>query len=95
MRSGRQSGRCSGCLPSPDAELKLSVQLALVSYLLSDSELLVALQLDRGAMTLDRLSGMIPLDPMSLKRAIITLTERGYLTAGRHIARFRHDSDMT
>jgi len=68
-------------LPSPDAELKLSVQLALVSYLLSDSELLVALQLDRGAMTLDRLSSVIPLDPMSLKRAIITLTERGYLTA--------------
>lgn len=67
-------------LPSPDTELKLSVQLALVSYLLSDSELLVALQLDRGAMTLDRLSSLIPLDPMGLKRAVITLTERGYLT---------------
>ena len=70
-------------LPSPDAELKLSVQLALVSYQLSDPELLVALQLDQGAMTLDRLSIVIPLDPMSLKRAIITLFERGYLaTAG-------------
>ena len=47
-------------LPAPEAELRLSVQLALVSYLLSDSELLVALQLDRGVTTLDRLSGIIP-----------------------------------
>lgn len=69
-------------LPAPEAELRLSVQLALVSYLLSDSELLVALQLDRGVTTLDRLSGIIPLDPMGLKRAIITLAERGYLTSG-------------
>ena len=68
-------------MPAPDAELRLSVQLALVSYLLSDSELLVALQLDRGVSTLDRLSSIIPLDPISLKRAIITLIERGYLAA--------------
>jgi hypothetical protein len=68
-------------LPAPDAELRLCVQLALVSYLLSDSELLVALQLDRGVMTLDRLASIVPLDPMNLKRAIITLAERGYLAA--------------
>jgi hypothetical protein len=32
-------------------------------------------------MTLDRLASIVPLDPMNLKRAIITLAERGYLAA--------------
>lgn len=67
-------------LPAHDAELTLSVQLALVSYLLSDAELLIALHLDRARMSLDDLGESVPLDPMSLKRAVITLTERGYLT---------------
>jgi hypothetical protein len=67
-------------LPAHDVEMTLSVQLALVSYLLSDAELLIALQLDRCDMTLDDLGTALPLDPMSLKRAVITLIERGYLT---------------
>ena len=66
-------------LPAPDVKLVLSVQLALVSYQLSDPELLVALQVDKGAMTLDRLGSIVPLEPVALKRAIITLFERGYL----------------
>ena len=66
-------------LPAHDVELALSVQLALVSYKLADSELLVALQVDKGAMTLDRLGTIVPLDPLTLKRAVISLLERGYL----------------
>lgn len=70
-------------LPAHDAELRLCVQLALVSYQLSDPELLVALQVDKGMMSLDRLGRLVPLDPMNLKRAVITLLERGYLTTAR------------
>lgn len=66
-------------LPAHDVELALSVQLALVSYKLADSELLVALQVDKGAMTLDRLGTVLPLEPLTLKRAVISLLERGYL----------------
>jgi hypothetical protein len=40
----------------------------------------VALQIDKGAMTLDRLGSIVPLDPLTLKRAVITLFERGYLS---------------
>jgi hypothetical protein len=68
-------------LPGHDAQLELTVQLPLVSYKLADPELLVALQVDKGAMTLDRLSSILPLDPFALKRAVINLLERGYLTA--------------
>ena len=67
-------------LPAHDVELELSIQLALVSYQLTDSELLVALQIDKGAMTLDRLGSIVPLNPLALKRAVITLLERGYLS---------------
>ena len=70
-------------LPAHDVELKLCVQLALVSYQLTDPELLVALQVDKGLMTLDRLGSVVPLDPMTLKRAVITLFERGYLATFR------------
>jgi hypothetical protein len=35
---------------------------------------------DKGTMTLDRLGSVVPLDPMSLKRAVIILLERGFLT---------------
>jgi hypothetical protein len=68
-------------LPRPDVQLELTVQLPLVSYKLADPELLVALQVDKGAMTLDRLSSALPLDPFALKRAVINLLERGYLAA--------------
>jgi hypothetical protein len=68
-------------LPRPDVRLELTVQLPLVSYKLADPELLVALQVDKGAMTLDRLSSALPLDPFALKRAVINLLERGYLAA--------------
>jgi hypothetical protein len=67
-------------LPAHNAELALTIQLALFSFQLSDSELLVALQIDKGAMTLDRLGSIVPLDPLTLKRAVITLFERGYLS---------------
>jgi hypothetical protein len=68
-------------LPAHNAELALTVQLALVSYQLSDSELLIALQIDKNAITLDGLSSIVPLDPLTLKRAIISLFERGYLSS--------------
>ena len=68
-------------LPAPNAELTLTVQLVLVSYQLSDSELLIALQIDKGGMTLDRLGSIVPLEPLTLKRAVISLFERGYLSS--------------
>jgi Domain of unknown function (DUF4388) len=66
-------------LPAHNAELALTIQLALFSFQLSDSELLVALQIDKGSMTLERLGSIVPLEPLTLKRAVITLFERGYL----------------
>lgn len=68
-------------LPAHNAELALTVQLVLVSYQLSDSELLIALQIDKGGMTLDRLGNIVPLEPLTLKRAVISLFERGYLSS--------------
>lgn len=75
-------------LPGGDVQLSLNVQLAVVSFNLTDPELLVALHVDRGGATLNRLSAALPLDPMTLKRTIISLMERGYLVAGDPPLRF-------
>lgn len=75
-------------LPPPDAQLRLAVQLALVSHKLTDAELLVALNVDRGTSTLDRLGTMLPLDQMTLRRTLISLIERGYLVTGEPPLRF-------
>lgn len=75
-------------LPSPDATLNLTVQLALVSYLLTDAELLVALHLDRSNSTLRRLEETLPLDQLTLKRSLISLLERGYVARGEPELRF-------
>lgn len=69
-------------LPPSDVFLSFTARLSLVSYLLTDAELLVALQVDRGAMSLERLAVALPLDPLTVKRTVIGLMERGYLIAG-------------
>lgn len=68
-------------LPGPQERLRLGVQLALVSYLLTDAELLVSLNVDRGHTTLEQLEKTVQLPPMTLKRTVISLLERGYLAA--------------
>jgi hypothetical protein len=68
-------------LPAPDAFLRLSTQLGLISHQLTDQELLVALQVERSLKTLDQVGGALPLDPLTYKRAVISLLERGFLTA--------------
>jgi hypothetical protein len=68
-------------LPSPDSYLRLSTQLALISHQLTDQELLVALQVERSLMTLEQIGGALPLEPLTYKRTVISLLERGYLTA--------------
>lgn len=75
-------------LPAPDVPLLLNVRLALVSYMMTDAELLVALNVDRGSSSLSRLTSMLPLEPMLLKRTVISLLERGYLIAGEPPLRF-------
>ncbi len=70
-------------LPAHDAPLKLGTHLALISAQLTDPELLVALQVDKGSMTLERLGTVLPLEPLALKRTVISLFEREYLTVGR------------
>lgn len=73
-------------LPRPDQWLRLAVQLALVSYQLSDAELLVALHVDRGAATVETLEKTLPLESLPLRRTIISLLERGYLVIGEGVA---------
>jgi hypothetical protein len=75
-------------LPPEDTPLHLTVQLALVSYLLTDAELLVALHVDRATTTLKRLSQTLAIDPLTLKRTVIALLERGYLDRGEPELRF-------
>ena len=75
-------------LPPLDVPLSLTVKLALVSYALSDAELLVALHVDRADMTLKKLGETLPLDPMTLKRTVISLLERGYISRGETGLRF-------
>jgi hypothetical protein len=67
-------------LPRRDERLRLSAQLALVSYLLTDAELLVALNVDRGNVTVELLEQSVQLAPLKLRRTIISLLERGYLS---------------
>ena len=69
-------------LPPQDATLHLTVQIALVSYQLTDAELLVALHLDRATSSLRRMSESLPLDPLTLKRTLISLLERGFVARG-------------
>jgi hypothetical protein len=66
-------------LPHGDKRLRLAVQLALVSYLLTDGELLVALNVDRGNTTIELLEKAVPMAPLPLRRTVISLLERGYL----------------
>jgi len=75
-------------LPPQDVPLSLTVKLALVSYSLSDAELLVALHVDRADMTLKKLGETLPLDPMTLKRTVIALLERGFIARGEAGLRF-------
>lgn len=67
-------------LPRPDQAMRLAVQLALIAYLLNDTELLVALHVDRGAATVEALGQALPIEPLVLRRTVISLRERGYLT---------------
>jgi hypothetical protein len=69
-------------LPSHDARLVLKTPLAVISALLTDPELLVALQVDKGNMTLERLGTVLPLEPLMLKRTVISLFEREYISIG-------------
>ncbi|MCC6792267.1 MAG: hypothetical protein IT336_11290, partial [Thermomicrobiales bacterium] len=75
-------------LPPLDATLHLTVQIALVSYQLTDAELLVALHLDRSTSTLRRMGDSLPLDPLTLKRTVISLLERGFIAKGEPELRF-------
>jgi hypothetical protein len=69
-------------LPGPDQPLRFTATLPLVSFDLTDAELLVALTVDRGGATLERLALDLPLDPLTLRRTVIALLERGYLAPG-------------
>jgi len=75
-------------LPPVDARLHLTVQLALVSYALTDAELLVALRVDRVGTTLQRLGETLLLDPLTLRRSVISLLERGYIARCEDELRF-------
>ncbi len=66
-------------LPRPDAPLRFAGRLPLVSFQLTDAELLVALSVDRGTSTLEQLAVTLPLDSLTLKRTVIALIERGFL----------------
>lgn len=66
-------------LPPRNARLRLTVQLALVSFYMTDAEVLVALAVDRGNATLDGLASVLPLDRQTLRQTVIGLLERGYL----------------
>lgn len=68
-------------LPAHDSLLRLTTPLALISASLTDPELLVALQVDKGGMTLERLGTVLPLDPLVLKRTVISLFEREFVAA--------------
>jgi hypothetical protein len=70
-------------LPAHDAPLHLVSHLALISSLLTDPELLVALQVDKGNMTLERLGTVLPLEPLVLKRTVISLFEREFISVAR------------
>jgi phenylpyruvate tautomerase PptA (4-oxalocrotonate tautomerase family) len=63
-------------LPQADKRLMVKASLGLISRQLSDAELLVALQIDKGGMSLDRLGTSLPLEPVKLKRTVIGLLER-------------------
>jgi hypothetical protein len=65
--------------PHPQAVLQVQTALGINSRFLSDTELLVALQIDKGSMTLDRLAVQLPLDPVVLRRTLISLMEREYV----------------
>lgn len=75
-------------LPPPDTPLTLTVNLTLVSFLLTDAELMVALQLDRAAMSLNRLAETLALEPLTLNRTVISLIERGFIASGDPELRF-------
>jgi hypothetical protein len=75
-------------LPPMDATLHLNVQIALVSYQLTDAELLVALHLDRSTSSLRRMEDALPLDPLTMKRTVISLLERGFVAKGEPELRF-------
>ena len=83
----RQAQRASAramqrLLPRHDVPLRMAVQLSLVSVQLTDVELLVSLQIERGHATIERLADALPLDRLTLNRTIIALMERGYLVMG-------------
>lgn len=71
-------------LPHASAPLRMNGHLAMISALLSDPELLVALQIDKGNMTLERLGTTLPLEPLDLKRIVISFLEREFIAADRH-----------
>ena len=70
-------------LPANTHALVMAEQLGAISNQLSDAELLVALQIDKGSATLERLGTGLPLDPMKLKRILIGLMERGFIATAR------------
>ncbi len=68
-------------LPPATAPLRMNGHLAMISSMLSDPELLVALQIDKGNMTLERLGTTLPLEPLELKRIVISLFEREFIAS--------------
>jgi|GEM_PF-1830132 len=75
-------------LPPRDCTIRLSAQLGVISHLLSDAELLVALSIDRGQSNIDRLEAALPLDQLTIHRTVISLQERGYIVTGEPPLRF-------
>jgi len=71
-----QANAMQRLLPKPDQLLRVLAPLGVHSRSLSDRELLVALQIDLGGATLNRLGSLLPLEPIDLKRIVISLLER-------------------
>lgn len=76
----RASSRAmSRLLPRADVPLMMTVNLALISHQLTDTELLVTLQIDRSRANLDALGATLPLDSLTIKRTLIGLMERDFV----------------
>lgn len=93
LAASRHSERVSAhviqrLLPPRDCTIRLSAQLGVISHLLSDAELLVALSIDRGQSDLDRLEAALPLDRLTIHRTVISLHERGDIVTGEPPLRF-------
>ena len=66
-------------LPEPDERLIAIGRVGVAGRFLTDSELLVVLAVERGFNRLVDLCSNLPLDPLTVKRAVIGLLEQGHL----------------